>query len=258
LQNQLHDFNPGIAPNGLFWTIPIPDEALEIRGHQAHLHLNRVRVEDNFTFLGPGHVPAWVSLDVKWVQSTAPARHLKPGSDDPMDPTRVEALFHDATATGYFSVDAPAENFHLVRAFGSSQGIFAEMGYEKNGAFLRHGHRDDDDDDALAKAVDDDGLSHDAIDLAHGLALRAAPNPSVTGTTLEYAIDRAAPVTVAIYDLAGRRVALLAERSSVEAGAHTVFWDLRDTSGRRVPPGAYLARMQSGSRQSTTRVLVEP
>ena len=29
--DQVHDFEPGIAPSGLFWTIPIPGDAIDVR-----------------------------------------------------------------------------------------------------------------------------------------------------------------------------------------------------------------------------------
>jgi hypothetical protein len=259
LQNQLHDFTPGIAASGLFWTIRIPDEALQIHDHRAHLHLDRVSVEDNFTFLGPGTVPARVSLDLTWVALPGPPRHLEPGSSDPLDPTRLEAEFHDATATGSFTVEASDEHFRLIHAFGSSQGAFAEMGQERNGVFVGQHHHDadGDDDDALARALGDAAPIDQVVALAP-IGLSVSPNPCSNRATLQLSLGEAAPVTLAIYDLAGRRVASLAGGSRLESGTHLVSWDLRDGAGRRVAPGVYLAAWQAGDRHGMARVLVTP
>jgi len=38
--DQIHDFNPGIAPSGLFWTIRIPDESVEVDFDDARASMN--------------------------------------------------------------------------------------------------------------------------------------------------------------------------------------------------------------------------
>jgi hypothetical protein len=70
---QFHDFEPGIAPSGLFWTIPIAASAIDVdpgRG-RARLHADNVRVGDYgnfFNAIAPGYVPtpSHVSFDVRW------------------------------------------------------------------------------------------------------------------------------------------------------------------------------------------------
>ena len=70
--NQIHDYNPGIAPNGLFWTIPIGSDAIEFdleagtaRFHASHMHIPDFR--DFVNSLYPAtSVPAVVSFDVRW------------------------------------------------------------------------------------------------------------------------------------------------------------------------------------------------
>ena len=49
------------------------------------------------------------------------------------------------------------------------------------------------------------------------------------------------PVAIEIYDLSGRLVTQLAQETS--SGRHTVAWPGVDQSGRRVPPGIYLIRI---------------
>ena len=135
---QVHDFSPGIAESGLFWTIQIPDGALTISKNlkSATLHLEDVAVVDSFVFLGEDEVPATVSLDVTFTGSGA-RHHYKPGSDDPTDPTNFNGKFREGIATGTFS-GSNADGFSFTSDPGAtSEGLFAEIGTERNGFFLK-------------------------------------------------------------------------------------------------------------------------
>lgn len=134
--SQVHDFNPGIRPSGLFWIAQIPDEALTITDRTAHLHLENMPVTDNYFFLGPGDDESAVSMDISWV-AFGKVRHIRPGSSDPADPTNFAAEFRFATATGSFSGSNPDEGFTFQSNDASSEGVFAEMGTERNGSFLQ-------------------------------------------------------------------------------------------------------------------------
>jgi hypothetical protein len=71
-------------------------------------------------------------------------------------------------------------------------------------------------------------------------ALRgAAPNPFGGTATLRYEVPAAARVTIAVYDLLGRRVATLFDGAS-EAGYHAVSWDARGLAS-----GVYVVRMHA-------------
>jgi hypothetical protein len=72
--HQHHDWEPGIAPSGLFWTIPITPSAIDVepgRG-RARLRASGVPVTDYHDFFnavfggGPTPVPSHVSFDVLW------------------------------------------------------------------------------------------------------------------------------------------------------------------------------------------------
>ena len=73
---QSHDFEPGIAPSGLFWTIPIAPWAIEVdpRRGRARLRADRVPVPDYHDFFNAigfidppiPPVPSHVSFDVRW------------------------------------------------------------------------------------------------------------------------------------------------------------------------------------------------
>ena len=82
------------------------------------------------------------------------------------------------------------------------------------------------------------------------------PNPFSPSTTLSYDLPGDGPVRVVVYDVKGRRVAVL--RNDLErAGRHTVAWNGRDEHGAPVANGVYFARVTAaGSSQSLKMVLM--
>ena len=82
------------------------------------------------------------------------------------------------------------------------------------------------------------------------------PNPFNSATVIRFALLTAANVDLAIFNLAGQRVATLTQGDR-EAGTYTVRWDGRDDSGRALPSGVYLYRLQVGNGQEVeTRKLL--
>lgn len=71
-----------------------------------------------------------------------------------------------------------------------------------------------------------------------------APNPCNPQAVITFAVDRAQVIDLAVFDLAGRRVATLAG-GTWEAGEHSVTWRGRDTAGRLLPSGSYAVRLES-------------
>ncbi len=72
--------------------------------------------------------------------------------------------------------------------------------------------------------------------------LPSYPNPFREQTTLEYVLPEPASVRLAVYDVLGRQIRVLTDENQ-EAGRHTVAWDGRDESGKRMASGVYLARL---------------
>ena len=71
-----------------------------------------------------------------------------------------------------------------------------------------------------------------------------------------FAIDLPGPqrLRVALYSVDGRLVKSLFD-SDRGAGRHLVLWDGKDGSGRSVPSGVYLARIQAGPFRANERVV---
>jgi hypothetical protein len=74
------------------------------------------------------------------------------------------------------------------------------------------------------------------------------PNPFNPVTVMQFALLRDATVELALFDLTGRKIAILAQ-GNLPAGRHSRRWDGRDASGRRAASGTYFARLQVADTQ---------
>jgi carboxypeptidase T len=82
-----------------------------------------------------------------------------------------------------------------------------------------------------------------------------APQPATPRTTLSFQVATRGPVTIRLYDVAGRAVRTLVDRVC-EVGEHRVPWDGCDDGGRPAASGVYLARLEAGRETSTRRVVL--
>jgi hypothetical protein len=85
--------------------------------------------------------------------------------------------------------------------------------------------------------------------------IQSGPNPFSNATRLAYVLPEGGPVRLAIYDVAGREVAVLMDRLQ-EPGRHTLDWDGRSAQGERLPAGVYLLRLEFGDRMSTLKAVL--
>lgn len=82
------------------------------------------------------------------------------------------------------------------------------------------------------------------------------PNPFNPATSLEYSIGEIGAVTLAVYDIAGRRVRELEGPRLRTPGNYAVSWDGRDDSGRTLPSGLYVVRLTAGNRRAARTVVL--
>jgi hypothetical protein len=73
---------------------------------------------------------------------------------------------------------------------------------------------------------------------------------------LAFELPAPADVRLELFDLAGRRIATLAD-GAFGVGAHVRPWDGRDASGNRVPRGLVFARLTAAGETRTARLLIE-
>jgi len=70
------------------------------------------------------------------------------------------------------------------------------------------------------------------------------PNPFNSGTTIAVRLPARIPASVRIYDLLGRRVAILAD-GLMEPGTHSLRWEGTDESGTPAASGTYFVRLET-------------
>lgn len=80
--------------------------------------------------------------------------------------------------------------------------------------------------------------------------LGAFPNPFNPSTTISFSLPREARARIAVFDILGREVAVLAD-NVFTAGEHRLMFD-----GSSLPSGLYFARLQSGTLQATHKLLL--
>ena len=78
----------------------------------------------------------------------------------------------------------------------------------------------------------------------------ASPNPFNPGTELTFTVDKPGMVRLAVYDLKGREVVRLAD-GSYSPGTYSIQFD-----GRELASGMYFARLVSGERAFTQKLLL--
>ncbi len=102
----------------------------------------------------------------------------------------------------------------------------------------------------VSTAVEDDLSLPAALTLAGN-----HPNPFNPATTIEFAVPQTGEVELAVFDVAGRRVATLV-RGVVTAGHHEVTWQGRDDRGGQVASGVYFCRLADGQNLQTRKMLL--
>ncbi len=82
------------------------------------------------------------------------------------------------------------------------------------------------------------------------LSVTSAPNPATHRAALTLAVPEAGPVTVTLYDVRGRELAVALNRE-LEAGTHTVGLDVSGLAS-----GVYIVQAQSASQVAVRRITV--
>jgi hypothetical protein len=85
--------------------------------------------------------------------------------------------------------------------------------------------------------------------------LAAYPNPFNPRTTIRFECREPGQVRLAVHDLAGRQVALLAD-TWMASGQHELTWEGVDAQGRPMAAGPYFVRLRAGDRSVVKRVML--
>jgi len=85
---------------------------------------------------------------------------------------------------------------------------------------------------------------------------RIAPNPVKDGATVTYATTKRGPVSLKVYDSAGRLVRTLIDSKNESAGYKTVYWDGTDDNHRSVAAGVYFYRLTAENKTASDKMIV--
>ena len=85
--------------------------------------------------------------------------------------------------------------------------------------------------------------------------LSIVPNPSRGDVGVRFSLRTAGDVVVAVFDVAGRRVATIA-RGQFGAGPHEIRWDGRGNKGSLISTGVYWVRLEGPSERAAKRLVI--
>jgi len=86
------------------------------------------------------------------------------------------------------------------------------------------------------------------------VGLRTSPNPFVRTVGVDFTAPTAGRYEVAVFDVSGRRVALL-HSGELAQGLHNLAWDGRRDAGGSAATGVFFVRVTDGHRTLKTKVL---
>jgi len=113
-------------------------------------------------------------------------------------------------------------------------------------------------DQGRGSVCQDDGQKYDSTlsdPAAKSLAAWPQPNPFNPSTTLHYVLPQPQRVYVAVYDVRGTLVRVLADEQQAP-GAHAVPWDGRDASGNPLASGVYMYRVLADELEAHGRIVM--
>jgi hypothetical protein len=75
--------------------------------------------------------------------------------------------------------------------------------------------------------------------------LQNYPNPFNPGTKINYQLPAAEQVSLGIYNVLGQKIRTLVNEFQ-QAGSYDVYWDGKDETGKAMPVGIYIYKLQAG------------
>lgn len=102
----------------------------------------------------------------------------------------------------------------------------------------------------------DDGYS-DNINLPGRIELYPNyPNPFNPSTNLRFYLPSASMVKIEVFNILGRKVAVLLDNEPITAGEHSVTWDGTTSDGKRAASGIYFCTLKTDSEKLTRKMLL--
>ena len=140
MPEQIHDYNPHVAPNGLFWTIPVPRDSVRVNfgAGRAAFRLAIDEIPDDHDLRSsltedfpPGFPQiASVAFDIQW-SGVLDRQNIR------NEAMSFEGQFIQTGATIRWSARNPATGFEFVsEPPNPARNVYSFIGRERNGVFF--------------------------------------------------------------------------------------------------------------------------
>ena len=87
------------------------------------------------------------------------------------------------------------------------------------------------------------------------IVMQNYPNPFSHTTEICYGLPNSDYVTIMVYNLSGQRIRTLIAQNQ-QAGYHTVVWDGRDETGKKVSKGIFSCKLETGKYAITRKMIL--
>jgi hypothetical protein len=138
---QIHDYDPGITASGLFWTIAVPDHAVDadFEDAEAEFKVSNLAIADYGNILnGLFHTAlptaGSVSFDIRWSGAHTRGQYTNAGQRFKMNFVQTGAHISWQGTTG-------SDTFHTTG--GSQRVVFAQIAQQRSGVFFNDEEGDD-------------------------------------------------------------------------------------------------------------------
>lgn len=98
-------------------------------------------------------------------------------------------------------------------------------------------------------ATDDPGL----VPIVQSLAVY--PNPSYATSNIRFSLEKAAPVSLNVYNIRGQKIRNLKDEK-LTSGDYNIAWDGKDSNGRLCSSGVYFYRLEAGNTKSSLKQVI--
>jgi len=124
-----------VLPNGVFWTMAIPDDAFTVRRRRARLRLDHLPLSDSLFFGNCQGIASQVSMSVTWRATGGRVDRGEGGAVDPTSPGAFSGRFSDSSCSAKVSGRQTGFCFETKGRL-EETGYFAEFGEQANGVYL--------------------------------------------------------------------------------------------------------------------------
>jgi len=166
-------------------------------------------------------------------------------STDPAIPDLEDVCFYRGSGSGF----DPVEPIQCSMGFGFQETQLNNYYYRVQFTDI-HGNKSEFSDEISLQFPSEADIS---MPLAFALK-QNHPNPFNPSTTISFTLPSSSPVSLRIYDVAGKLVRDLISGQTMQVGNSEAVWDGKDYGGKSVSAGVYFYRLNAGEFSETKRM----